>query len=144
MLVVFHFDGCVDAAGHGDFLGRAVFAREAQGEILLGLERGGQAGNVEGFGAVEVQSLRADAFLELQREHAHADKVRAVDAFEASRDDRLHAEKIGAFGGPVAAGAGAVFVAGEDDEGDAVGFVEFGGVVNGHLFAEARCVLRGA
>jgi hypothetical protein len=40
--------------------------------------------------------------LELQRQHAHADQVAAVDALEAARDHRLDAEQLRALGGPVA------------------------------------------
>src|SRR4051794_20453082 len=38
----------------------------------------------------------------LQREHAHADQVRAVDPLVGLRDDRLDAEQRRALGGPVA------------------------------------------
>src|SRR5437867_3164649 len=65
MLVVFHLDGSVDTAGHGDILGCAVFPGDAHSEILLGLEGAGQAGDIVGLGAVEVQGLRADAFFDL-------------------------------------------------------------------------------
>ncbi len=43
------------------------------------------------LGAVELQGLAAHAVLELQRQHAHADEVRAVDALEALDDHRLDA-----------------------------------------------------
>ena len=39
-----------------------------------------------------------------------------MDALEALRDDRLHAEQARALGGPVARAAGAVFLAGDDDQ----------------------------
>ena len=38
-----------------------------------------------------------------------------MDAFEGFRDDRFHTEQVGAFGGPVAAGAHAVVLAADDD-----------------------------
>jgi hypothetical protein len=60
---------------------------------------------------------------ELQRQHAHADEVRAVDALEALDDHRAHAEQVGALGRPVAARAGAVFLAGDDHQRRAVGLV---------------------
>ena len=53
-----------------------------------------EAEDVVGFRAVELQRLRGRAFLELQRQHAHADEVAAVDALETLRDDRFHAEQI--------------------------------------------------
>ena len=58
---------------------------------------------------------RAVAGCELQRQHAHADEVRAMDALEALRDDRLDAEQLRALRRPVARAAGAVFLAAEDD-----------------------------
>ena len=54
------------------------------------------------------------AVLELQRQHAHADQVRAVDALEALDDHRLDPEQQRALGRPVARRAGAVFLAAED------------------------------
>src|SRR3546814_2142400 len=41
-----------------------------------------QAGDVEGFRAVEAERLRVLAVLELQREHAHADQVGAMRSEE--------------------------------------------------------------
>ena len=54
--------------------------------------------------------------LEQERQHAHADEVGAMDALEALGDHRAHAEQLRALGRPVARGACAVFLAGEDDE----------------------------
>jgi len=39
-----------------------------------------------------------------------------MDALEALGDDRLDAKQDGALGRPVARGAGAIFLAGDDDE----------------------------
>jgi hypothetical protein len=47
-----------------------------------------EAHDVVGLGAVELQRLRRRAVLELQRQHAHADEVGAVDALEALGHDR--------------------------------------------------------
>ena len=71
----------------------AVLARDAQGEVLLRFEVRGEAKDVEDFGAVQFEGLRGGAFLELQREHAHADEVGTVDAFEALGDDGFDAEQ---------------------------------------------------
>src|SRR4051794_15941169 len=73
-------------------------------------------GDVEGFGAVDAESLCVRSFFELQREDAHADQVRAMDALEALSDDGAYAEEFGAFRGPVAGGTGAVLLAGDDHE----------------------------
>ena len=78
---------------------------------------------------------RVGAFLEAEREDAHADEVGAVDALEALRDDGLHAEQARALGRPVARAAGAVFLAGDDDERRARLLVLHRGVVDAHLLA---------
>ena len=115
--VVVHLDGRIDAQLHRLIDDGAVLARDVQSDILLRLDLIAEAKHVVDFRAVELRaSVRADAFRELQRQHAHAHEVGAVDALEALRDDGLHAEQAGALGGPVAARAGAVFLAGEDDE----------------------------
>ena len=75
---------------------------------------------------------------ELQRKHAHADQVRAVDALEALGDDRADAEQHGALGRPVARAAGAIFLAGEDDERRPVRCVGHRRVVDRHRLAGRR------
>ena len=135
MAVVVDFDGGVDAEFDGLLEFGPVFAGDGEGDILTGLDAVAEAGDVVGFGAVEVERLRADAFGELEREDAHADEVGAVDAFEALGDDGFDSEETGAFGCPVAAGAGAVFLSGEDDERGASGLVCHAGVVDAHLLA---------
>ena len=60
---------------------------------------------------------------ELQRQHAHADQVGAVDPLVGLGDDGLDAEQRGALGRPVARRAGAVLLAGQDDQRDAGGVV---------------------
>ena len=135
MAVVVDFDGGIDAEFDLVGLFGAVFAGDGEGDILAGLDAVAEAGDVVGFGAVEVERLRADAFGELEREDAHTDEVGAVDAFEALSDDGFDAEEAGAFGGPVAAGARAVFLSGEDDERGAGGLVCHAGVVDAHLLA---------
>src|SRR5262249_29980874 len=65
------------------------------------------------FVAAQAERLRVLAGAELQRQHAHADEVRAVDTLEAFGDDRLDAEQHRAFCRPVARRAGAVLLAGD-------------------------------
>ncbi len=74
------------------------------------------AEHVEGLGAVDAQRLAVHAFLELQRQHAHADQVGAVDALEAFGRDRFHTSQAHALGGPVTRAALAVVGAGDDDQ----------------------------
>ena len=94
---------------------------------LAGLVADGEdlfAGEAEGFDVLAGQ--------ELQRQDAHADEVGAVDALVALGDDEADAEQARAFGGPVARGAGAVLLAGEDRERGAALGVGDGGVVDRH------------
>ena len=53
----------------------------------------------------------------LEREDAHHQQVRAVDPLVALGDHGADAEERRALRGPVAGGAGAVLLAGEDDSG---------------------------
>ena len=133
--VVVDFDGGVDAEFDGLLNFGAVFAGDGEGDILAGLDAVAEAGDVVGFGAVEGERLSADAFGELEREDSHADEVGAVDAFEALGDDGFDSEEARAFGCPVAARAGAVFLSGEDDERGTGGLVCHAGVVDAHLLA---------
>ena len=75
MAVVIDFDGRIDAAADRNFFHFAIGAGYLEGELLRGTEFFVEADDVEDFGAGEVQSLGAHAFVELQREHAHADEV---------------------------------------------------------------------
>jgi hypothetical protein len=54
--------------------------------------------------------------LELERQHAHADEVRAVNALEAFRDDGLDTGESHAFRGPVARRALSIVSARDDDQ----------------------------
>ena len=58
--------------------------------------------DVECLGSVETKRLPCDTIGELERHHAEPDQIRAVNPFEAFRDDRAHAEQGRPFGGPVA------------------------------------------
>jgi hypothetical protein len=58
-----------------------------------------------------------------------------VDALEALGADDFHVEKTGALGGPITAGADPVFLAGEDDQGNPVGFVGRASLVDECWFA---------
>jgi len=135
MAIVVDFDRGIDAEFNRLLNFGAVFAGDGEGDILAGLDAVAEAGDVVGFGAVEIERLRADAFGELEWEDAHADEVGAVDAFEALSDDGFDSEKACAFGCPVATGAGAVFLSGEDDERGAGGLICHAGVVDAHLLA---------
>src|SRR5699024_6519238 len=94
----------------------------------------GQAGDVEGLGAVQAQAFGVFAVNEGQRQHAHADQVGAVDALVAFGNHGLDAEQARALGRPVARGAGAVFLAGNDNQRRAVVAVLHGRVIDRHDF----------
>src|SRR4051812_42405185 len=76
VLVVVDFDRRVDADDQRGGFRRSVCAMNDQRRFLAGAEIAGDAGDVEGLGAIEGQRLRVCAFFELQREDAHADQVR--------------------------------------------------------------------
>jgi len=89
---------------------------------------------VDLFLARERQLLAVLPGLELQRQHAHAHQVGAVDAFETFCQHRLDPQQVGALGRPVTAGAGAVFLAGDDHQRRALGLITHGGVIDRKLF----------
>ncbi len=100
----------------------------ARGEV-------GQPADVEDLSPGEAQRLGVLARQELERQYAHLREVRAVDALVRAGDHRADAEKRGSLRGPVAAGARAVFVAGEHQERHALGPVALGGVKDRHLLS---------
>ena len=67
MAVVVDFNRRIDAEFDGLLEFGAVFAGDGEGDILAGLDAVAEAGDIVGFGAVEVERLRADAFWELER-----------------------------------------------------------------------------
>src|SRR5471032_2856739 len=139
VFVVIDFDRRVDAQQDFDFLRRLAFAVDHQGRQLLRLDLAFQAFQVVDFLAGDAQRFDAVVADELQRQHAHADQVGAVDAFERAHDHGLHAQQLGALGGPVARRAGAVFFAAEHHRRRAFGDILHRRVVDRQLFA-ARLV----
>src|SRR5687768_2291364 len=87
------------------------------------------------FVTLEAEILPALALLELKRRNAHADKVGAMDALEALRHHGAHAQEPCSLRRPVARGAGAIFLAGEDDERHALIAISHGGIIDRHLLA---------
>ncbi|OMP13801.1 hypothetical protein COLO4_00925, partial [Corchorus olitorius] len=101
------------AARDGHFHAFAVLAVDDEREVGA---RFALADHVKGFGAVNAEREARGARLELQRQHAHADQVRAVNALEAFGHDGLNAGQAHALGGPVARAALAVVGAGNHDQ----------------------------
>ena len=85
--------------------------------------------------AGQLQRCRALTLHELQRQNAHPDQVRPVNALETLRDHRAHAQQLHALGRPVARRPGTVFLARDDQERNALLLVPHRGVVDEHLFA---------
>ena len=139
MQVVLDLDRGIYPQSDRDIDRFAVRLVDRQRDILSTLDTALDADQVEGLGTVEAKGLGADAVLELARQNAHADEVAAVDALEALGDDGADAEEARAFRGPVAGGAGAVLVSGEDDQRDAGGLILDRGIVDAELIA-ARLV----
>ena len=113
LVVILDFNRRIDAQLERDTFRAAVRAMNHQRDILLRNDARFGTFEIEGFAAVEFQRGGIDPVLELAGQHAHAGQVGAVDALEALGDDGFHAEQRGALGGPVAAGAGAVFFSGK-------------------------------
>ena len=75
------------------------------------------------------------AVRELQRQHAHADQVGAVDALVGLGDHEAHAQQARPLGRPVARGARAVLLAGQHAQRHALVGVVHRGVVDRRLLA---------
>src|SRR6185436_3647779 len=133
MLEVLALLRSVDAHAHFELDRRARRGRCNDGDDFR--RAAVQPDDLERLLAGQAERLRVLAFLELQRQHAHADQVRAVDALEAFGNYGLHAEQHRAFRSPVARRAGAVLLAGQHDERRAFLFVAHRGVIDAHLLA---------
>ena len=72
--------------------------------------------DVDAIAGTQRQPLRSQAGRKPQRQDAHADQVRAVDALEARRQHRADAQQALALGRPVARRAGAVALAGDQHD----------------------------
>ncbi len=84
--------------------------------VLRGLMSLFKSGKSKTSSPVKPRDCQVCAVAELQRQHAHADQVAAVNPFVAGGDHGAYAQQEGAFGGPVAAAAGAIFGAGQNDQ----------------------------
>ena len=132
--VVLHFVGGIDPAQRGEGEAGPVLAGDGDLHILTRRQIG-EPSDAEGVVRGQAQRFARVTALELQRQHAHANEVRTVDAFEAFDDHRAHTQQDRALRRPVAAGAGAVFLAADHDQRCAFGLVLHRGVVDRHLLA---------
>src|SRR5262245_59427408 len=105
--VVIDLDRRVEPRGHHQRSARAVGPLHLDRHVLARLELARKAADRERLAPGEARGLGARARLELQRQDAHADQVRAVDALVALGDRGAYAEQQRALGGPVARAAAA-------------------------------------
>src|SRR5436190_21452404 len=80
----------------------AVCRDGVDGKQLSRRKAVGDASDLVGFFAAQAERLTTVADSELQRQHAHADQIRPVDALVGFREYGADAEHHRAFGGPVA------------------------------------------
>src|SRR5436190_574094 len=91
--VVINLDRRIDAQLYWNRFALPVLARDFERHHLSGLNRLRQSRDGVSLGTVESKGLRIRSFSELQWQHAHADQIRAMNALEARRHDRFHAEQ---------------------------------------------------
>src|SRR5437762_7321845 len=97
---ILNFSLRVQAREQVQALALAVAAGDRALELASRRHAAANAGDVDHLIALESERLARYAGGELERQHAHADEIRAVDALEAFGDHRTHAEEPGAFCGP--------------------------------------------
>src|SRR5262245_15245565 len=143
VLVVIELDRRIYAQLHRDLFSGPVRAAYDQRDVLLRPDPAVETDYVESFRAVEVEGLRADAFFELQRQHAHSDQVATVNPLEALGDDRSHAQQPRPLRRPIARAARAVLLAGDHDQRRPFGLILHRRVIDAHLLA-SRIMFRHA
>ena len=102
----------------------------AQRDVLPGRDLIGEPNDVGDFRSVEAETLRGNAVGKLQRKNAHSYEIGPMDALKTLGNDGLHTKEFRSLGSPIAAGTGAVFLSGEDDERNSVFFVGHARIVN--------------
>src|SRR3954465_13578480 len=80
----------------------AVRARNRALERAAGRDAAADTHDVDDLVTLESARLARHACRELERQDAHPDEVRAVDALEAPGDDRAHAKEPRALRRPIA------------------------------------------
>src|SRR5579863_1181509 len=91
----------VDARENFEFLGLAAILGPYL-EDLARLQTGAKSADRIDLAAVEPEACAALPLHELQREHAHADQVAAMNSLEALGDNRTHSKQLRTFRGPIA------------------------------------------
>src|SRR5262249_10160328 len=132
---IFELVDGIDAAYQRDPLEAAVGGDDLGDHALARLDLAVQPADRDLLVAPQPQGLPRWALLEAERKHAHPDQIGAMDALERLADDRAHAEQVRTFRRPVARGAAAVLLAGEDDERHVVLLVAHGRIEDRHALA---------
>src|SRR5258708_3336879 len=101
--VVVNLHRRINSTRRGELDRLAVVVCDFDGDLLAGFEVLGDR-DVERAQAGEAEAGAGLAVFVLEGEDAHSNQVAAVNSFEAFGDDGFDAEKVNAFGGPVAAG----------------------------------------
>src|SRR5947207_4643606 len=133
--VVINLDRRIDAQLYWNRFALPVLARDLQRHHLSGLNRLRQSRDGVSLGTIESKGLRIRSFSELQWQHAHADQIRPMNALEARRHDRFHAEQPRSLRRPVATRSRPVLVPGENDERNGSRLIFHRRVVDRHLLA---------
>ena len=92
----------IDAADQRHALEPTVRRNDLGNQPLVRLEIAMQPADGDLLVALHAERLPGRAFLEHQRDNAHAHQVGAMDALERLRDHRAHAEQNGALCRPIA------------------------------------------
>src|SRR5690606_2043738 len=119
---------------HLEAVAGTIGAFDVHRQHLPRLDVGAQPADRQFLRAIEPKRLARLAVDELQRQHAHADQVGAMDTLEAFGNHRFHAQQIGTLGGPVATGARAVFLAGDHHQWHALCLIAHRRIVDRQLF----------
>ena len=128
MFDVFFLDRGIYPAFQLDVFGLAVDIGDGAGHVRERFQIAFEAGDRDGFVALQTKRSAAVAACELERDDAHANKIGAVDTLEAFGDNGFDAEKGCAFGGPVTRGTGTILLAAEDHQRDALILIGHGRV----------------
>src|SRR5579863_9227244 len=106
---IFALLGRVDTHAHFE-ADRAAAGRRGDDDGAAGVDAV-EAGDLVALAASQAERLAVATVDELQRQHAHADQVGAMDTLEALGDHGAHAQQQGTLRRPVARRAGAVLLA---------------------------------
>src|SRR5207302_5553099 len=111
MAVVLDLDGRIDSTNHIERELAAIRAPAVYVELLPRPQPSRNARHAKCLEPCQSERLPSLALLKLQRQHAHADEVAAVDALVTLGEYRADAQERGSLGRPVPRAATAVLSA---------------------------------